>query len=217
MIGSFILTSGKTGVGLSMMFIGLTGASVTRKHLSDDIIKHSKNSVVTQDKKEPTHVLKEEIQISQVKKGSNKTLSELKSGLDGLLKFFLVIFGILVVVVVIVVIGSIFSDGSSDNTSSAPVTPECTKEVDVFMESQKLIKSSLTAPSTAKFAGILSSVIDKERHANSCIYGVKSHVDSQNAFGATLTTEYLYVVEISDDGTEKVLHLEVNGKTLINR
>jgi len=60
---------------------------------------------------------------------------------------------------------------------------------------QDAVKGSLKSPSTAKFPWALGG-----QSLGNCRYRVRSHVDSQNGFGAMLRTEYEVEVELTPGG-----------------
>lgn len=63
---------------------------------------------------------------------------------------------------------------------------------DAYYYSVEEIKTKLKAPSTAKFASMRESVIQKN---NKTKYTVISHVDSQNGFGAMVRTRFFCYIE----------------------
>ena len=68
--------------------------------------------------------------------------------------------------------------------------------LDALVYSQFYVKQQLKAPSTAKFAGINESSVQK---VNDNTYIVHSFVDAQNSFGAMIRTKYTATMERVDD------------------
>lgn len=66
-----------------------------------------------------------------------------------------------------------------------------------FVYSQQYIKDELKTPSTAKFAGVGESNIQK---LDKETYRITSFVDAQNNFGATLRTNYVIVMKKNGSG-----------------
>lgn len=66
-----------------------------------------------------------------------------------------------------------------------------------FVYSQQYIKDELKTPSTAKFAGVGESNIQK---LDKETYRITSFVDAQNNFGTTLRTNYVIVMKKNGSG-----------------
>lgn len=84
----------------------------------------------------------------------------------------------------------------SDNTAGAKVM------------SERFVKQQLVSPATSDFASILDSEIVP---TGNCSYKVKSHVDSQNKFGATLRTHYIADLQYNfEQETWKLIDLKTS-------
>lgn len=72
-----------------------------------------------------------------------------------------------------------------------------------FVYSQQYVKEKLKSPSTAQFAGIGESHIQKIDQET---YKITSFVDAQNSFGATLRTNYVIIMKKNGSiwGVEKL-------------
>ncbi|MCH7499237.1 MAG: hypothetical protein IH886_04405 [Nitrospinae bacterium] len=73
--------------------------------------------------------------------------------------------------------------GSSHSSSS----DNCSNDGMAYIMSQSFMEKRLKAPSTADFPWMDYTV----KQVGSCSFVVKSYVDSQNAFGATVRTHYM--------------------------
>lgn len=90
---------------------------------------------------------------------------------------------------VLIVLGILWVGGRSGERS-----PDHSSMAGVMCE--KFVKDRLRAPSTAKFP-LLSDAIDS---LGSGRYRVRSHVDAQNGFGATIRSEYVCETNTADAG-----------------
>lgn len=91
----------------------------------------------------------------------------------------------------IIVVLSAFLSWGINHEKPAPDT-----KIDAFVSSQVYVQQNLKAPSTAKFASVAESSIQK---INDSQYQVTSFVDSQNDFGAMIRTKYTVIMERIED------------------
>lgn len=68
----------------------------------------------------------------------------------------------------------------------------CGDEFDAYYTAKDAIKNRLKAPSTATFASLQNSVARQERCG---VWVVRTYVDAQNSFGATVRAHWLVKVE----------------------
>ena len=72
------------------------------------------------------------------------------------------------------------------------------------------VKARLRAPASARFPTNSQGQGAHVRKIGECRFRVSSHVDSQNAFGAMLRSNYLADVVVSPDGTRRVENLSIS-------
>ncbi len=84
------------------------------------------------------------------------------------------------------------------------------EQSDLQIRCKKTIESLLKSPSTAKFPNILKWTFWKE---DGKIY-VQSYVDAQNAFGATLRSEFQFIINADDHTVESLIF---DGEEVISR
>ncbi|WP_018704088.1 hypothetical protein [Anaeromusa acidaminophila] len=94
-------------------------------------------------------------------------------------------------VLLIIIVLSAFLSWGINHEKTAPDI-----KIDAFVSSQMYVQQNLKAPSTAKFASVAESSIQK---INDSQYQVTSFVDSQNDFGAMIRTKYIVVMERIED------------------
>lgn len=94
------------------------------------------------------------------------------------------------------VIGAIFS-GSGDDASRAAALTMC----------RQYVRERLKAPSTATFAGIGESTVNEYSGQE---WGVRSHVDAQNGFGAMLRSTFDCTVKFEGDGQWRLVDLKID-------
>jgi len=73
---------------------------------------------------------------------------------------------------------------------------------------ERFVKEKLVSPGSARFASIFSGDLAITRDGQ--IYTIKSHVDSQNRFGATIRTHFIARIEQVSEGEWSLLFLEIS-------
>lgn len=108
---------------------------------------------------------------------------------------------VLGVVVVLGVVGNIIGGGSSTTTAN-PTR-------DAALICHKFVRERLKSPSTAKFPTSDESTVQPISGGD---YEVTSYVDSQNAFGATLRSNYTCVVKPVEGDKWRLVDLNISAK-----
>ena len=77
-----------------------------------------------------------------------------------------------------------------------------------------IVSSSLKSPSTAKYPSLAFNSNDIKMQRNKDIIAVKSYVDAQNSFGATIRSEWLVEFKIIDLSTfsYEVVYINIDGE-----
>ena len=104
----------------------------------------------------------------------------------------------------------LFCSGVFSGDASPPSSSSWDDEYHATEMADKFVREHLTAPSTARFPWNADSVT-KERDG----WRVRSHVDSQNGFGAIIRSEYVCVVRHEGNRSWECLFLEIDGKRCI--
>jgi|GEM_PF-2098398 len=116
---------------------------------------------------------------------------------------------IITIIIVVAIVAFIWHllGGNSKKEEVRPTFAEC------MTTSRLVLEDYLTAPSTAKF-----SYYDEDWQIVRTDNRVKmeSFVDSQNAFGATVRSEFLIIVTYSDDySTFNINTVEIDGQRYV--
>lgn len=79
--------------------------------------------------------------------------------------------------------------------------PVCDDDITAFVMSQEFIKRQLKSPSTAEFPLITDSEVSvtKAPNGKSCIFHVRTPVDAQNSFGATVRSYFTVDLRPDDE------------------
>lgn len=78
-------------------------------------------------------------------------------------------------------------------------------KIGAYTMAEHFVKKKLKSPKTAEFAGYSSSTVF---HNGDGVYTVRSYVDSENSFGATIRTKFTAKVRENGDETWSLLSLE---------
>jgi hypothetical protein len=111
--------------------------------------------------------------------------------------------GLIALIVLIAVIVYFMTSNNSTNSVS---WEKGDANIEAYVMSQDFVSSRLVSPSTAKFplnASESTTRIEGQQ------YRIKAYVDSQNAFGGTLRTNFTAVVEQYEKGKWKLIDLQM--------
>ncbi len=73
----------------------------------------------------------------------------------------------------------------------SPPEDNCGSGLEAYLMSKRYVEPRLKAPSTASFAGYLNT---KTIKLDCALWHVRSYVDAQNGFGATIRTHYIAIM-----------------------
>lgn len=92
----------------------------------------------------------------------------------------------------------------SERENPTPKTTNYTND-QIAIAAQLFVKDKLKSPSTADFEPLFKSVVKK----NGSIYTVTGKVDSQNGFGALITSTYSVRINVKEEGGVSLLAIDV--------
>ena len=80
---------------------------------------------------------------------------------------------------------------------------------------KKIINSVLKSPSTAEYPdSFLNPLNDWQMYKNNNLVTVKSYVDAQNSFGATLRNNFIIQVQMQDDGSGTATYVQLGDEVI---
>jgi uncharacterized membrane protein YvbJ len=109
-------------------------------------------------------------------------------------------------IALIVIILALVYFMTSNNSSNSVPWEKADANIEAYVMSQDFVSSRLVSPSTASFpltASESTTRIDGQQ------YRIKAYVDSQNAFGGTLRTNFTAIVEQYEKGKWKLIDLQM--------
>ena len=98
----------------------------------------------------------------------------------------------------LIILTGLFIIGCSHLTKEERAEKNCHDEALAFQMTESFVKNRLKSPSTAKFASIINDNVSM-KNTEGCTHVVKSFVDSQNGFGATVRNKYVAVLTYSKE------------------
>ena len=99
---------------------------------------------------------------------------------------------------ILIILTGLFVIGCSHTTKKERAERDCHDKALAFQMAESFVKNRLKSPSTAKFASIIDDEVSMKNTEN-CTHIVKSFVDSQNVFGATIRNRYIAVLTYSKE------------------
>ena len=119
---------------------------------------------------------------------------------------------IMIIVGVIVVVSGAILVGVNANQSSSNGSEE--NETTACVMAQSFVEEVLKSPSSADFQWCTDAQKQKVKEN---VYRIRSHVDSQNSFGAQIRSEYVAQVKYVGDDNWRLQYLKFDGEVVIDR
>lgn len=110
--------------------------------------------------------------------------------------------------IAITFLASLIGGDSNSTTERGRQIVEGTSDFDIYVKAQEVVEKTLNSPSTAEFPPTMEANV--ERRADS-VYKVNSYVDSENALGATVRTDWIAVFKLNDDKSVDVYQIFLDG------
>lgn len=129
-------------------------------------------------------------------------------------KFWKVVLFVFIGFIALTFLASLIGGDSNATTERGRQIVEGTSDFDVYVKAQEVVEKTLNSPSTAEFPPTMEA--DVERRADS-VYKVSSYVDSQNALGATVRTEWIAVFKLSEDKSVDVYQIFLDGEEVYRK
>lgn len=129
-------------------------------------------------------------------------------------KVWKIVLFVLLGFIAITFLASLIGGDSNATTERGRQLVEGTSDFDVYVVAQGVVESVLVSPSTAEFPA--SSEVDVERRADST-FKVASYVDSQNALGAVIRTDWITVFQLKEDKSVDVYQVFLDGEEVYRK
>ncbi|MGB4076127.1 MAG: hypothetical protein WBK28_00270 [Minisyncoccia bacterium] len=144
--------------------------------------------------------------------GDPKTWKDLSNNEKATGVIFFIVVIILGIWGVMAITTAIIGGGNTSPQPQAEVPTEHT-DIDVYIDAQAIIKETLKSPSTAKFP---SSAEAKITRGQDNVFNVKSYVDSQNSFGATIRSDWSVMFQYVGDKLDTYA-ISIDGETVYRK
>ena len=126
--------------------------------------------------------------------------------------------GVFILAVVVVICAGALNTGNGSSSSGNRSSPSSTarktwKDQDssimAYIMMEEFVKQRLRSPSTADFPGVFQGRADHVEYLGNQTYKIRSWVDAQNGFGATIRNNFVGEISQVDEQNWQLISLEI--------
>ena len=130
--------------------------------------------------------------------------------LEGVKKFFIGLFSLLILIVLVTMAVNWLFFGDDDKPQPQAQEQETYSDIEAYVEAQFIIEDFLKSPATAEYPAVSNATIER---LNDDGFKVTSYVDSQNSFGAMVRSEWMVLFQYIGERV-KIYQVVIDGEEM---